>query len=261
MVCSVLASAARGDDREANESFVVFRVETELQRALLRENIVSFTMINGDALIADGTIAPDKLDRDRLAVAFKTTAESTKDGILLIRTRMVSPQTREGLEAARKAMEFANHAFRDVAIAAGHTPQQVLTQRTFGESHLDLMIAARRHAAGLKAGPEAPAADKEFRVFPVQTLLSSLLTDQSDCVVVLTDVVKDADSEVVSAALQKQIAEKIDELKLPSKSKIMFDVKSKSGGREAVERFELRAFGEIAKALGFERGYTRHEMH
>ena len=37
IVCSFFAAASLADDREAIDSFAVFRVETELQRALLRE--------------------------------------------------------------------------------------------------------------------------------------------------------------------------------------------------------------------------------
>ena len=93
----------------------------------------------------------------------------------------------------------------------------------------------------------------------MHTFVSSWLTQQSDCVVFFTDVVKDPGAEVLPEALQKEVAEKIERLELGSKGKIMFDVVSKGDdGREAVRRFEQKLISDTAKRLGFENGTVRH---
>lgn len=240
---------------DPRSTFLLFDVNTPLQKALLGEVTTVYAVINGDDLIKDGSIQPSNLDVTALSDQFRNRQIRLEGGVVLLNVRVTSTNLRH-----KSAQEFIGLAAKGIAVEAGIAAKKVQLGSSFEiQAWEEKINAANQHLTGIPPGQEAAVIDDSSLIFSIQTILSSWLTDNADCIVFIKGRAKHADSEVIPFTVRQAVERSLDNLKLPQRKRIIFSVESEGDGRSAVDRFvENEQHQEVAKSLGFESGAIRH---
>lgn len=99
---------------------------------------------------------------------------------------------------------------------------------------------------------ENPKENDHVKVFPVRTLLSRLLTDNADCVVVIKPKFSEDFNEELPRAVRTSMSVFSRQLQFDKKQKVFFSITFSQGGEKVQEWFIKEGAREMQLALGFQ---------
>lgn len=101
--------------------------------------------------------------------------------------------------------------------------------------------------------------DRSFGVFPVRTPLSRFLLDNANCCVWIRTPISHKYHGEVSAEERRLLAERIDQLMLPKRITIAFQISVNNGSEQASRAFAEKTAKDLAEQLGFKNSSVRVE--
>lgn len=240
LALTVLVPAATPSElaERTSKNHEVFPVTTKLQQALLGPGVNIFLVLNAQAIFDAG--APDKDNAELKRIG--DILSQHKMARLIAHFRMFFGGGARDTEQYRKLAS----ALTQVATKAGFKQAKTSgTWRNDDKTWNDVRPQIHR-----KGGEETPIGNKLVQAYPVQTSLSSYLTEDADCVVDILTTLKGDTPDALDDPTRKAIAEYVAKLELKSKRKVLFRVRTGKGGGAAFERF-LSHSRSISDMLGF----------
>ncbi len=253
-----LAALGQGARPQATP-FAVYPVTTELQRFRLAESvdeaprIRAYVTISGNDLIdADGGMRPGSLPAEEIAKALAPYVDRD-NGIVKLNLHFGHDwdgKIRRPAEAADKSLRSA---LEKVGRSAGFNSAKVsssmggpLLEKKFG--------TVNDKVAGRADEDEPPSGDELVTVYPVRTILSLLLTDNADCVVVVRAPLDKDGENLLSPKVREAIVKYVAAAKPREKTNVLFSIKFRQGSipYERVNKFNSFEMQELARSLGFE---------
>jgi hypothetical protein len=104
-------------------------------------------------------------------------------------------------------------------------------------------------------GDEAPIGNDLVKVFPVQTFISSIKTDNADCFVKIVPRLENDSGEALPDEIRNAILELVPQVETRDKKKLLFHVSYIDGRADrTIEWFRTTGARELARLLSFEDG-------
>jgi len=240
-----LAATPRAGKADEN-NFLVHPVTTDLQRSAWGgdPSVRAYVLVNGKGLLEDPeTVRWKALDFDSLAKALAPLRQG-KDPVVIFHVFHEGGEKSAGHRLLRWALVgFGREArFQDA---------RVIENFAGGFDWERHIAAINEKSQGQLDGDEPTVVDGSVAISPVRTFLSRHLYSGADCVVTLAMPFDGRSDGSLKPEWEKAIRAGVARLKLPNKGLLLFRVRFKEGGREAVDRFYHTAAKDLAEALDF----------
>jgi|SRR5579863_8982075 len=258
-------SALADDAPPKKAMFAVYPVTSELQRARLARSdaeaprLRAYVALSGNDLfdnngvLRSGAIPAEEItkalapyaDRENGMVALNLQFGNEADGSL----RMPSQAADESLRAALEPLIRAA-GFKSTTVSSSYGGP--ILEKKFG------LVTDK--VKGQADEDETPSGDDLVKVYPVRSILSLLLTDNMDCVVVVRTPLENDGENLLSPEIHAAIVKHVSAVKLRDKTKIQVSIRTR-GNRISNDRLDQFIGGELtdlAKSLGFEFASMQH---
>lgn len=229
--------------------------KTELQDWIVgsagepREDNKAYVLVDGNSLYSrDGRLDQDALDWEQLAKRLAPLADR-KRGIVLFHTYHFNFSA-----SSKDLMGWAFKGFGEQR-AGFH---KAYVSQTFGGpgDFWNMIEAAVQDMKGRTEGLEQPIGDELIQIFPIQTLLSNVVTGQADCVIRIVPRLTSDTKESLPQGIQASILRYVPKIDVPRHRKLIFVLNFESDAQRTVDWFSEKGAGELARQLNFENGYV-----
>ncbi len=251
-------SVEADDAQPKAATFSVYPIATELQRFRLARSgkeaprLRAYVEIDGNGVVnKDGVVELQALPVEKIRQALVPYSDRN-EGIVIMNLhfgndndgtlRKVSDSTRKRLDGALEG----------IGRRAGFSVTQV--SNSFGGPALEKKFGATTEkVAGRADEDEAPIGDELVTVYPVRTILSLSLTDNTDCVVDVRAPLEKQGETLLNPEVREAIVKQVAAVKLRDKVKVQFCIKGLTEGvdRNRIDQFIRTESVELARLLGF----------
>jgi hypothetical protein len=257
-------SRTQGDEPAADAKskgaiYIVYPVASELQRLRLARSekesprLRAFVAISGNELIdGEGDLRPAAIPADDITNALAPYADRD-EGVVVMSMQVGNRPDGKLITPSSAANEALQAALLETGRAAGF--KTTIVSSTYGGLVLEKKLeTAAEKVKGQADDEEKPSGDDLVMVYPVRTILSLLLTDNSDCVVVIRKPLEDDAEKLLSKEVREAVGKHVAAVKLRDKSKLQISVKirGKQISNERLDTFISDEVAGISKSLGFE---------
>jgi hypothetical protein len=254
----VLRSAI-AQEIEANPvPFAVYPIKTELQRKLLARSddeasrLRAFVAIQGNGLVSEeGMIDATALPIKEISKALAPYADRAK-GIVVMRMQFGNDIDGKLRFPSRLAGEALDLLFEGLGARSGFS--SISLSQSFGgpilQQKIDLAVAK---AAEKPDEDEIPSGDELVRVYPIKSVLSLLLTDNTDCLVEIRAKLDKNGDNLLSPEIREAIVKHTSSVELRDMNSVRFSFKYRTSqiNADRIDRFLRTELMELSRELGF----------
>jgi hypothetical protein len=254
-----LLRSATGQEIEATPvPFAVYPIKTELQRKLLARNddemprLRAFVVIQGNGLVSEeGLIDATALPIKEIGKALAPYADRAK-GIVVMRMQFGNDIDGKLRFPSRLAGDVLDLVFEGLGARTGFSSTSL--SQSFGGPLLQQKIeVATAKAAEKPDEDEIPSGDELVRVYPVKSILSLLLTDNTDCLVEIRAKLDKNGDNLLSPEIREAIVKHTAAVDLRDMNSVQFSLKYRTSQIHAdrIDKFYRTELMELARELGF----------
>jgi hypothetical protein len=228
--------AAQADDRAKDGSYFIFRVQTDLQKALAPANVDVFVLIDTTEALEGGKIALGKLKLSDLRKALQPYKKADRKLHFTLFFKRVDAGEADQQDVLRLALVGFGHeaGFSKVTAWGSYRNDDVTWKET---------CATFTDKPRQPKGDEAVKANDFVKAYAVTTELSRYLTSGSDCAVMILPSLEKAQG-AIPKKVRDAVIDAVDQLKLTNQQRISFHLcahfKLTQQGREQL-------LGELSK--------------
>lgn len=259
MISLAFGGSAKADDAQPKAVlFAVYPIATELQRIRLARSdeeaprLRAYVAIGGNELIdGEGSMRPGALPVENMTKALAPYADRN-NGIVVLNMQFGNDPSGE----LRTPSDAADEALTSALEAMGRTAgfKSAIVSRSHGGDILEKKFGTvTAKVKGRADEGEVPSADELVTVYPVRTILSLLLTDKADCVVVIRAPLEKDGETLLSPEVRSAIVKHVAAVKLRDKAKLQISVKIRGAqiSNDRLDDFYRSEVTDLARSLGF----------
>ena len=246
-------------------AFAVYPITTELQRVRLARNgeeaprLRAFVAISGNELIdGEGAMQAGALPVESITKALAPYADRD-NGIVTLNMQFGNDSNGQLKSPSKAADMTLRMALENTGRDAGFKSATV--SGSFGGPVLQKKFdTVTDKVKGRADEEEIPSGDELVAVYPVRTILSLLLTDNTDCVVVVHPPLEKDGENLLSPEIREAIIKHVAKVKLRDKAKLQLSVKTRRSriSSERFDEFYRVEVTNLGKSLGFEFTSIQH---
>jgi hypothetical protein len=257
--------SAKADEAAKTAAFAVYPITTEFQRVRLAHSaeeaprLRAYVAISGNELIdGEGAMLAEALPVEQITKALAPYADREK-GLVTLNMQFGNENNGQLRFPSKAADMPLRMALENMGRAAGFKSATVSS--SFGGPVLEKKFATvTDKVKGRADEEEIPSGDELVAVYPVRTILSLLITDNTDCVVVVHPPLEKDGENLLSPEIREAIVKHVAKVQLRDKAKLQLSFKTRRS-RISKERFDEFYRGEVTnlgKSLGFEFTSIQH---
>ena len=260
-------SVRAGNDNEQPKkaTFAVYPIQSDLQRVRLTRSdaeaprLRAYVAISGNDLIdGAGNMRADAIPAAEIAKALEPYADR-ENGTVVLNVQFGNESTGQLRTPAGGADELLRSTLEKMGRSAGF--KSAIVSSSFGGATLEKRFAAATDKVKGKADEdESSSGDDLVTVYPVRTILSLLLTDNMDCIVVVRMPLENDGEKLLTPEIRQAISKHVAAVKLRDKTRFQISIKTR-GKRISNARLDEFIRGELtdmAKSLGFDSASVQH---
>jgi hypothetical protein len=262
----VFAFSALADDAQPKQAlFAVYPITSDLQRARLARTdaeaprLRAYVALSGNDLIdSDGALRPGAIPAEEITKALAPYVDRD-NGIVVLNMQFRNEADGKLRFPSQAADEPLRSAFEKLGRSAGF--KSVIVSSSFGGPTLEKKFGTvTDKVKGQADEDETPSGDDLVKVYPVRSILSLLLTDNMDCIVVVRTSLENDGENLLSPEIHAAIAKHVAAVKLRDKTKLQVSIKTRGNriSNERLDKFIGIEVTGLAKSLGFVSASVQH---
>jgi hypothetical protein len=259
-ISTTIGFPTAADDAQPKKAiYMVYPIATELQRLRLARSekeaprLRAYVAISGNELIdGEGALRPGAVPADDISKALAPYVDRD-EGVVVLSMQFGNRSDGKLITPSRSADAALQTSLVEVGRTAGFKSAAVSS--TYAGLILEKKLGtAADKVKGQADEDETPSSDDRVTVYPVRTILSLLLTDNADCVVVIRKPLEDDGEKLLSPEVRESVVKQVAAVKLRDKSKLQISIKirGKHISDERLTAFISHEVAEISRSLGFE---------
>ncbi|HVW01586.1 MAG TPA: hypothetical protein VHB77_14635 [Planctomycetaceae bacterium] len=250
---------ARADDAAPKKAaFAVYPVTSDLQRERLGRSkteaprLRAYVALSGNELVDDKReLRKDALPADEIKKALAPYVDR-ENGVVYFSTTFGNEPTGELRTLSDASRDALQAAIEQLGRSAGF--KTCIPSFSYAGPVLDAQFAAvTGKAQGRADEEEKPAGDERVTVYPVRSILSLLLTNNADCIVVVHPMLEKDGDNLLSPEIQESIKKHVAAAKSRDTENLLVCVKTRQPAisSERIDRFMSVELKELGQGLGF----------